>query len=98
MKFLQRSAGQDISDTVVDGKKGFVIRQVFDGRENEALYGLGQHQSEEFNYKGKNEVLFQYNTKVAVPFVVSTANYGILWDNYALTRFGNPHDFSLCQC
>ena len=36
---------------------------------DDALYGLGQHQSEELNMHGKNEDLFQYNTKVSVPFV-----------------------------
>ena len=70
------------------------MRQVFESPDDEAIYGLGQHQSEEMNYKGKNEVLFQYNTKVSVPFIVSTKNYGILWDNYSLTRYGDPRDFS----
>ncbi len=46
--------------------------------------GLGQHQSEELNMKGKNEDLFQYNTKVSVPFVISNKNYGILWDCFLL--------------
>ena len=59
----------------------------------EGIYGLGQHQSDEFNYKGKNEELFQYNTKVSVPFIVSTDNYGILWDSYSLCRFGNPEPY-----
>ena len=36
---------------------------------SESFYGLGQHQSEEFNMRGKNEDLFQYNTKVSIPFV-----------------------------
>src|SRR3712207_1300729 len=60
---------------------------------DEAFYGLGQHQSEELNMKGKNEDLFQYNTKVSVPFVVSNRNYGILWDSYSYCRFGNPNDY-----
>ena len=55
---------------------------------------FGQHQSEEFNWKGRNESLYQYNTKVSVPFVISNRNYGILWDNYSLTRFGDPRDYS----
>jgi len=33
---------------------------------SQVLYGLGQHQSEEFNMLGKNEDLFQYNTKVSM--------------------------------
>ena len=59
----------------------------------EAFYGLGQHQSEQLNMKGKNEDLFQYNTKVSIPFVLSTKNYGLLWDAYSYCRFGNPHDY-----
>ncbi len=65
----------------------------FDSPSDEAFYGLGQHQSEELNMKGKNEDLFQYNTKVSVPFVLSSRNYGILWDSYSYCRFGNPDDY-----
>ena len=65
----------------------------FSAQGSEAFYGLGQHQSEELNMKGKNEDLFQYNTKVSVPFVLSTKNYGLLWDAYSYCRFGNPHDY-----
>ena len=61
--------------------------------QREALYGLGQHQAEELNMKGKNEDLFQYNTKVSIPFVLSTKGYGILWDSYSYCRFGNPNDY-----
>jgi alpha-D-xyloside xylohydrolase len=55
---------------------------------------LGQHQSDEFNYKGRNEELYQYNTKVSIPFVISNKNYGILWDNYSLTKFGDTREYS----
>ena len=58
-----------------------------------AVYGLGQHQAEEFNMLGKNEELYQYNTKVSVPFVMTNLNYGILWDSYSLCRWGNPNDY-----
>jgi alpha-D-xyloside xylohydrolase len=70
------------------------LGQVFESPESEAFYRLGQHQSEDFNYKGLNESLYQYNTKVSVPFIVSNRNYGILWDNYSLTKFGDPRDYS----
>lgn len=78
----------------VENTKGYELRQVFESSDDEAFYGLGQHQADEFNYKGKNEELFQYNTKVAVPFVLSNKNYGILWDNYSLSRFGDPRDYA----
>ncbi len=82
------------SPIVVEGTKGYTISQKFESTDDEAFYGLGQHQSDEFNYKGKNETLFQYNTKVSVPFVISNKNYGILWDNYSLTKFGDKRDYS----
>lgn len=78
----------------IDGQKSYALRQVFNSDDNEAFYGLGQHQADEFNYKGKNEILFQYNTKVSVPFVVSSNNYGILWDNYSVTKFGDPRNYA----
>ena len=61
--------------------------------EEKAIYGLGQHQAEEMNMLGKNEELYQYNTKVSVPFVMSNMNYGLLWDSYSLGRWGNPNDY-----
>ena len=89
-----KGGGKHFTPIGIEGRKGYTIRQVFESPDNEAFYGLGQHQSEEFNYKGKNEALFQYNTKVSVPFIVSNKNYGILLDSYSLCRFGNPNDYS----
>ncbi len=73
---------------------GWSTRVVFDSPADEAFYGLGQHQADDWNYKGKNEELFQYNTKVSIPFIVSSHNYGVLVDSYSLMRFGNPKDYS----
>lgn len=86
--------GRRFTPIEVEGKKAYTVRQLFKSvNDEEGIYGLGQHQADEFNYKGKNEELFQYNTKVSVPFVVSTDNYGILWDSYSLCRWGNPEDY-----
>ena len=74
-------------------RHGWTWHLQFDSPSDESFYGLGQHQSEDFNYKGVNEELFQYNTKVSVPFVVSNRNYGILWDSYSYCRWGNPDDY-----
>ena len=74
-------------------KHGLQWQMKFDSPADEAFYGLGQHQSEELNMKGKNEDLFQYNTKVSIPFVVSNKNYGLLWDSYSYCRFGKPEEY-----
>lgn len=88
-----REIGVDIAKVPDAQKHGWSWRALFDSPDNEAFYGLGQHQSEELNMKGKNEDLFQYNTKVSVPFVISNKNYGILWDSYSYSRWGNPNDY-----
>ena len=88
-----REIGVDIAKVPDAQKHGWSWRALFNSPDNEAFYGLGQHQSEELNMKGKNEDLFQYNTKVSVPFVISNKNYGILWDSYSYSRWGNPDDY-----
>lgn len=92
---VENQHGRTFTPRVTDGVKGYTVRQTWESlNPDEGIYGLGQHQANEFNYKDKNEELFQYNTKVSVPFVVSTDNYGILWDSYSLCRWGNPDDYS----
>ncbi|MDR0508159.1 MAG: DUF5110 domain-containing protein [Dysgonamonadaceae bacterium] len=89
-----KGGGKIFSDMEIEGIKSCTIQQIFESPEDEAFFGLGQHQAGEFNYKGKNEVLYQYNTKVSIPFVLSSKNYGILWDNYSLTKFGDSRDYA----
>lgn len=95
-RLLRESRGdaRQFTPIVVEGTKGYTMSQKFESPADEAFYGLGQHQSDEFNYKGKNETLFQYNTKVSVPFVVSNKKYGVLWDNYSLSKFGDKRDYA----
>ena len=90
----ERELGMKTGYTVPEEQKhGLTWQMTFRSSNDEAFYGLGQHQSEEFNMKGKNEDLFQYNTKVSIPFVLSNKNYGLLWDSYSYCRFGNPNDY-----
>ncbi|SFA40974.1 alpha-D-xyloside xylohydrolase [Pedobacter suwonensis] len=92
-KVLLQETKRTFSPIAVDNDKGYTFQQVFTGIPGEAIYGLGQHQSDDFNYKHKSEDLFQYNTKVSVPFIMSTKNYGILWDNYSQSKYGDPRDY-----
>jgi len=74
---------------------GWTTRQQWENLfPEEGLFGLGQHQGDEWNWKGKNEELFQYNTKVSIPFIVSSEGYGVLFDTYSLCRWGNPLPYS----
>ena len=56
---------------------------------DEALYGLGCHpvDSLAMNYKGRNQdMAIKYMTG-AIPVLLSTKGYGLLWDNYAASNF-----------
>lgn len=85
----KKSQGRVLVPAVFEGERSFNIIQCFETSSDDAYYGLGQHQDDVYNYKGQQVNLFQNNTEVAVPFLISIKNYGILWDNYSLTRVGD---------
>ena len=85
--------GKTFPPIEVEGRKGYSVRQVFASPDDEAFYGLGQQQTLELNRKGRDEELYQYNTKISVPFVWSTRGYGLLWDCNSCSRWGNPEPY-----
>ena len=78
---------------VFNGESSYKVSQVFDAQENEAYYGLGQHQQGLVNYRGRRVDLSQYNTEIGVPFLISNKGYGILWDNYSITKAGDIREY-----
>jgi alpha-D-xyloside xylohydrolase len=82
-----------ITPAEVMREKTYHIQQIFNSSDGEAFYGLGQHQNNIINYKGHDVDLWQYNIIVAIPFLVSSKNYGILWDNNSRTKFGDIRDY-----
>ncbi|HEX3821605.1 MAG TPA: glycoside hydrolase family 31 protein [Candidatus Sulfotelmatobacter sp.] len=56
---------------------------------HEGLYGLGQHQSGVWNYRGESVDISQDNTNIAVPLMLSSKGYGIFWNNTSRSRFNN---------
>ena len=89
---LQENSRQ-IEPAEVQGEKTFHVRQQWSDNPMESLYGLGQNQLGTLDLKGYDLDLWQHNTNVAIPFLVSSEGYGILWDNTSFTRFGNLRDF-----
>ena len=89
----EKKMGRDIKETVYEGERSYVISQTFETTPDDAYYGLGQHQDGLINYKSYQENLFQNNTEIAVPFLISKKNYGILWDNYSITTVGDIRSY-----
>lgn len=79
----------------VDGQRFVTVSQQFNRGSDEGLYGLGQHQQAKMDMNGEDVELAQHNMDIAVPFLVSTRGYGLLWDNDSISRFGNPKPYRL---
>jgi alpha-D-xyloside xylohydrolase len=78
----------------VQGENAFHIQQKWRAQQDESLYGLGQMQLGTVDIKGYDVDLWQHNTNIVVPFLVSSKGYGILWDNTSFTRFGDLRPFT----
>ena len=72
---------------IFDTLSPFAVKQNFQLTDNEGIYGLGQFQNRYMNYRNKELLLVQANRIAIVPFLISTRNYGILWDNYSKSIF-----------
>ena len=59
----------------------FRLEMSFNAYEGERFYGLGQHQHGFLDQKGCVIELFQRNTEVCIPFLLSSRGYGFLWNN-----------------
>ncbi len=90
---LSEKSGTIFTAVSNNGENAYHITQSFNSPVNEAFYGLGQHQNGIINFKNQHVELLQKNTEVAVPFLVSSKNYGLLWDNYSLTKVGDIRDY-----
>lgn len=92
--WLQEQAGGGKTfQALPAAKQGYAIRQVFESPAEEAFYGLGGHQNGQMNYKNQDVDLVQHNIVDVVPFLYSSKNYGLLWDNYSISKFGDPREY-----
>lgn len=81
------SGGRRLTPESIQGVSTFKVQQSFVSPEDEALYGLGQHQEGIFNLRELPLRLQQANTNISIPVLLSTKGYGLLWNNSSLTDF-----------
>jgi alpha-D-xyloside xylohydrolase len=88
-----------LAEDDTDGKKmaadtvaGIITRDCeteFKSPASEALFGLGCHPEDSLamNYKGRNQDLAIKYMTGAIPVLLSTMGYGLMWDNYSASSF-----------
>lgn len=82
-------ANKGMSAATIAGISTYNCETRFNSPADEALFGLGCHPEDtlSINYKGRNqEMLIKYMTG-AIPVLLSTKGYGLLWDNYSASNF-----------
>jgi alpha-D-xyloside xylohydrolase len=93
-KIKQVVTPDGIKEVVKDAEKVFErklykTRLFLDWQEEEALYGLGQHEEGYLNLRGTTVLLHQANKKIAIPLLVSSLGYGVLVDTYSTMIFND---------
>ena len=89
--FLAEKPGaRSLRPATVQGQPTFVVEQGFECAPDEKLFGLGQFQDGLWNWRGIPLELRQLNTQIALPVLISSRGYGLLWDNASRTDFNLP--------
>jgi len=73
------------------GRPAAVLEDSFVSPKDEYLFGGGQFQDGFLNVRDLPRRLTQVNTQIALPFLLSSKGYGLLWHNYGRTDL-NPAD------
>lgn len=85
----EQPGGRRVSPTEIQGEAAYAVAQTFRSPAGEHLYGTGQFQDGYLDIRGLSRRLTQVNTQIALPMILSSRGYGLLWHNYGLTEF-NP--------
>lgn len=70
--------------SIAGGEHGITVS--FVAPETEHLYGMGEYQQDVMDLKGCTFELAHRNSQASIPFVISSAGYGFLWNNPAIGR------------
>ncbi len=85
----ESSGNKSMKAATIAGIETYNCNTQFNSPGDEALYGLGCHPEDSLsiNYKGRDQSMeIKYMTG-AIPVLLSTKGYGLLWDNYAASKF-----------
>jgi alpha-D-xyloside xylohydrolase len=90
--FLAEVPGsRKLDPSTVQGEPTVAVQDAFLSPPDEHLFGSGEFQDGFLNVRDLPRRLTQVNSQIAIPFLLSSKGYGILWHNYGLTDL-NPAD------
>jgi alpha-D-xyloside xylohydrolase len=80
---------KSMAPATIAGISTYNVSTEFNSPATEALYGLGCHplDSLSINYKGRDQDLAIRYMTGAIPVLLSTRGYGLMWDNYSASYF-----------
>ncbi|HZX57941.1 MAG TPA: TIM-barrel domain-containing protein, partial [Mucilaginibacter sp.] len=80
---------KSINAATIAGISTYNVSTQFNSPKDEALFGLGCHPTDtgSINYKGRNQDLAIKYLTGAVPVLLSTKGFGLMWDNYSASNF-----------
>ena len=93
---VRRTANGEVA--VMDGEKVRTVRTTHRARleffcgEGQILTGLGQHEEGIFDYARREERMYQHNMKIAIPFLLSSAGWGLLIEAGCAMRYEGKGD------
>ncbi|MBQ9333042.1 MAG: hypothetical protein IJS12_01775 [Lachnospiraceae bacterium] len=76
----------------------YSVKLDFNIGNDELLLGMGQYEDGIYDYRNHTEYLYESNMRIAIPFLVTTGNYGILIDSESsmiFTSEGNRITFTI---
>ena len=91
----ENSVPRTYEPDVVNHDNTWHVADRFSPDPTEGFYGLGQHQSGMFNYRGATVLLAQNNTDVAIPLLLSSKGYALMWNTASATEVDNRFPLSL---
>ncbi|MFI5186923.1 MAG: glycoside hydrolase family 31 protein, partial [Chitinophagales bacterium] len=82
-------ANKVMRDTTIAGIRTSSCATTFNSPADEALFGLGCHPLDtlSINYKDRNQNMAIKYLTGAIPVMLSTRGYGLMWDNYSESNF-----------
>ena len=83
------SQSKSMTSATIAGIDVYNCTTIFNSPPDESLYGLGCHPEDSLsiNYKGRNQYMAIIYMTGAIPVLLSTKGYGLLWDNYSASNF-----------